>query len=181
MKDWMKVMLANLVAGALLLWWWQRRAGGAQAATGDQSSASPSGAAGTDYSIAVSPAGGGAPDYSALAAAISALAAGVALPNILTVQKTISTGTTELVAAESGKRVCVLAYSVSATGAATVLFRTAGTSIWRVDLDAPAGKSGANLATAWPGYLFAGAGSQNLEANTTAAAEAAVTYWMEAA
>lgn len=183
MRDWFKVMLANLAAGALLVWWLRRTPtagqsqvpGAAAGGTGTGASASALSA-----SYTTSPAAAG-PDYSALAAAISALAAGVALPNILTVQQTVSAGVTELVAATGGRRVCVLAFSVTASGTATVKFGTGGVSLWRVDLDAPAGKSGANLATAWPGFLFAGAAGQNLEVDSTAAAELAITYWTEAA
>lgn len=179
MRDWFKVMLANLVAGAILVWWLRRPA--TAPAEGVQAPAAAGGTGtGDNAYYTTSPTAAG-PDYSALAAAISALAAGVQLPNILSLQKTISTGTTELVPATGGQRVCVLAISATATGTATVKFGSNGVSLWRVDLDAPAGKSGANLATAWPGFLFAGAAGANLEVDTTAAAEISITYWTEAA
>lgn len=125
--------------------------------------------------------GGGVGDYSSLAAAIMALAAGVRLPNIQSVSRTVASGTTQLVAGQGGKRVCVLAYGMTASGAVSVGFKdgSATTDLWRMALDTPAGNSGANLVTAWPGYLFATSGGNALAVQTTGAAVVSVTYWQE--
>ena len=120
-------------------------------------------------------------DYGALASAIAALAAGVQLPNIQTATVTCAAGNNELVASEGGKRACVLAFSAMGAGANSINFRSGNnpTNLWGVSLDSPAGNSGANLATAWPGYLFATSGSDALVANVSAAAVISVTYWKE--
>jgi hypothetical protein len=127
--------------------------------------------------------GGGSFDGGALAAAIQALAAGVALPNIKTAVYSCASGDNAVIAGEGGKRVCVFAYAITASGAPAVKFRSGGAAsdLWEIDLDAPAGKSGANLSTAWPGYLFATASGDGLTLNVSAAAVVAVSYWQEAA
>lgn len=121
----------------------------------------------------------GGNDYSALAAAIQALAAGVQLPNIQTVERTVTAGTTEIIAGTGGKRICVLAFSATSAGATVLRFLSQGSGLWRIGLDTPAGKSGANLSTAWPSYLFATPGGGNLQVETQQPAEISVTYWME--
>jgi hypothetical protein len=138
-----------------------------------------SGAAGSGANAQSYVSGGNAPDYSALAAAIQALAAGVQLPNIVTVETTVPNGTTEIVAGTGGKRICVLAFSATSAGATVVRFLSQGSGLWRIGLDAPAGKSGANLSTAWPSYLFATPGGGNLQVETQQSTEISVTYWME--
>jgi hypothetical protein len=136
-------------------------------------------AGGSAPSTALTGSGSGA-DYAALAAAIQALAAGVALPNIQTWQGVVPAGPAqEIVAGVGGKRICVLAFSATCSGASTVRFSSEGIGLWQVALDAPAGKSGANLATAWPGYLFAGSAGGNLAVQTDQAASVSVTYWQE--
>ena len=145
----------------------------------DSASSDASGGAGGFGSGGAGGSGGG--DYAALAAAIAALAAGVALPNIKSVSMTVASGTTELVPALGGKRVCVLAYVVSAAGTVYTAWRdgSASADLWRVSLDSPAGNSGANLSTSWPGYLFATSGGNALNVATNGAAVVAVTYWLE--
>ncbi len=124
---------------------------------------------------------GGSMDAAALAAAIAALAAGVELPNIQSFTKACTTGTNELVASTSGQRVCVFAYAITAPGTVSGKFRSGGasTQLWQIDLNAPAGNSGANLATAWPGYIFATAAGDALNINVDAAATVSVAYWKE--
>lgn len=167
----------------ILVWFLLRRTGtpGAQNASA-VGSGSSSGSSGFSYAApAGGGGGGGSADYSSLAAAIQALAAGVQLPNIQSVRKDANAGDTELVAATGGQRVCVLAYSITGTGSFTASFRSGGADLWKQVFDAPAGASGANLATAWPGFLFAGATGQNLSINLTGPATVSVTYWQEAA
>lgn len=121
-------------------------------------------------------------DYTALAAAIMALAAGVQLPNIQSVTKSVTTGTTELVPSSSGFLTRVLAYTISASGTCSGKWRSGSSPIdlWRIDLSAPAGNSGANLATAWPGFLFSTAPNDALNIVTDSSAVVSVTYWLEA-
>jgi hypothetical protein len=147
--------------------------------SGTGASAGSSASAGSGANAQTYVSGGNAPDYSALAAAIQALAAGVQLPNIVTVETTVPNGTTEIVAGTGGKRICVLAFSATSAGATVVQFLSQGSGLWRIGLDAPAGKSGANLSTAWPSYLFATPGGGNLQVKTQQSAEISVTYWME--
>jgi hypothetical protein len=125
--------------------------------------------------------GGGVTDYSSLAAAIMALAAGVQLPNIQSKSMTMASGTNELLAGEGGKRICVLSYAVFASGAIATAFRdgNATTNLWNVPLSAPAGISGANVATSWPGYLFATSPGNALKVQTDGASVVSVTYWQE--
>ena len=128
--------------------------------------------------------GGGVGDYTSLAAAINALAAGVRLPNIRTVSLSCAAGITPLVPSAGGKRICVLGYAI--TGPLAIVAKwgsslSAG-DLWSVSLDAgTTGNSGANLATAWPGYLFATQPSEALTVNLTSVAQVSVTYWIEAA
>lgn len=175
--------------GALIAWLFLRRPAPAsqktQAGAGGAGSAGGAGGAG---GIGIGGAGGAggsismaAPDYSSLAAAISALAAGVALPNIQSAVKVAAAGDTELVAATGGKRICVLAYTITGTGAFVATFQSAGSDLWKQEFDSPAGASGANLATAWPGFLFASGSGQNLSINLTGPATVSITYWQEAA
>lgn len=117
-----------------------------------------------------------APDLSPVVAAIQALGA---VPNLQTASRSLSTGTTELVASEGGKRLRVLAYAFTTSGTNTAIFRTGGREQWRLALDAPAGNTGANCATAWPSYLFTGDAGENLDVQVTAACHVSVTYWME--
>ena len=123
-------------------------------------------------------------DMSGLAAAVDRLTEGVRLPNIRS-QSYDATGATsvELIAGEAGKRICVLAYAVSGPGSNDAAFRSGSqtTNLWKVDLDVPVGNSGANLATAWPGFLFATNPGEDLTIAVTAACSVSVTYWMEAA
>lgn len=148
--------------------------GSGTGASGGSGASAASGANAQSYTSS-----GNAPDYSALAAAIQALAAGVQLPNIVTVESTVSAGTTEIVAGTGGKRICVLAFSATSAGATVLRFLSQGSGLWRIGMDAPAGKSGANLSTAWPSYLFATPGGGNLQVETQQPAEISVTYWME--
>jgi hypothetical protein len=83
------------------------------------------------------------------------------------------------VAAEGGRRIRVLAFSVTSAGANNVRWLSGGLPVWQLGLDVPAGSSGANLATAWPAYLWTSDAGANLAIETTAAAQVSVTYWME--
>jgi hypothetical protein len=125
--------------------------------------------------------GGGVGDYTTLAAAIYALAEGVKLPNIKSITKAAVVGTNEVVPYLSGQRICVLAYGVSGAGVITGKWRSGGQTVnlWEMDLNAPAGNSGANLATSWPGYLFATAAGDPLAFNTDGVCTVSVTYWQE--
>lgn len=156
--------------------------GGAGGAGGAGTGAGTGGAGGAG-SGGAGGAGGGVTDYSSLAAAINALAVGVRLPNIQTVSVTLASGTTQLVAGEGGRRVCVFAYALTAAGTVSAAWRDGGASgnLWKMALDTPSGNSGANLATAWPGYLFATSSGNALNAVTDGAAELSVAYWTEPA
>lgn len=183
-----------IVAGGLLTYWlWEKYLrpvliegeagdGGAGGASGNLSAIGGEGGAGGGAGGAGGAGGSGSGgDYAALAAAINALAAGTALPNIQAVTLTVASGTTELVAGQGNKRVCVLAYCVSGAGTPTTRFRSGSSvaNLWGIDLSAPSGNSGANLATSWPGYLFATNGGDALNVNVTAPATVSVTYWTE--
>ena len=177
----MKVII-QIAAGWLLgNWLWHVLRGRAQAgAPAEAQAGSAAGASAGPGGSGSSGGSGSGADYAALAAAIQALAAGVALPNIQTWQGTVSAGPAqEIVAGVGGKKICVLAFSATCSGASVVRFSSAGIGLWQVALDAPAGKSGANLATAWPGYLFAGSAGGNLAVQTDQAASVSVTYWQE--
>lgn len=182
------------IAVALALWFlsnrgWRLLFGGSatDGAGGTSTSGSGSGSAGgltigADGGVyEVSGGAGGSSNYAELAAAIAALAAGTRLPNIQS--KTIAgvSGSNVIIAGEGGKAVRVLAYAVTSSGANNARFRSGGavTDLWRVDLDAPAGKSGANLATAWPGYLFSSNPGDALNIQLDGAASVSVTYWQE--
>lgn len=145
--------------------------GGADGSAGASGGAGGAGGAG----------GGGSTDYAALAAAIQALADGTQLPNIQSVTISGSAGSNQVVAGEGGKALRVLAYAVTTAGANNARFRSGASTVdlWRVDLDAPAGKSGANLATAFPSYLFSTASGDALSITLDGAASVSVTYWQE--
>lgn len=175
------------VLGALWLWRYLTTPGttpfaGAWAGSGAiGGSGGGSGAGGGGASVPGAPgAPGSGVDYAALAAAIQALANGVRLPNIQTVtRKGGSSGTFELVPGLGGKRVVVMAISVMSSGARSADFQAGGVNLWRIDLDAPAGNSGANLAVSWPAYLFATNSGEALEITLNGAATVSVTYWTE--
>lgn len=116
-------------------------------------------------------------DLSPLASLLSKLSP----PNIVSLGRNVSAGTTEIIAAEGGKRITVLAYSITTAGTNDVEFRSNGATLWRQTFDAAAGKTGANLATAFPTRLFAAPSSGNLEINASAACDVSVTYFLEAA
>lgn len=159
---------------------------GANGAGGAGGAGSGAGGAGGDGAggVGVGGAGGagGSMDAAALAAAIQALADGVALPNLRTACVSASAGTTELVAGEGGKRVCVFGYAVTGAGTYSAKFKTGGATanLWRVDLSAAAGNTGANVATNWPTYLFATNPGDALNINLDSAAVVSVAYWQEA-
>lgn len=123
---------------------------------------------------------GEAADYATLAAAIQALAAGVRLPNIQSVTINGVSGNNEVVAGEGGKAIRVLAYMVT-TSTTTVYFKSgaANQALWGIDLSTTAGRTGANLATAWPGYLFSTVSADALNVVLTGSAVVSVTYWKE--
>jgi hypothetical protein len=181
------IQTAILAVGVWFLsnWSWNALmgdgSGGAGGAGGD--SAAGDGGDGTGGAGGAGTGGAGgagaSADYAALAAAVQALADGVTLPNIKTAVKAVSAGTTELVPYESGKRITVLAYAITASGTMSATFKSGSSALWRMDLSAAAGNSGANLSTAWPGYLFACDGSTSLSVTTDSAAIVCVTYWME--
>lgn len=155
--------------------------GGGTGGAGGSGSGSGSGTGGAGGAGGSGGTGGGVGDYTALAAAINALAAGVALPNVRTVSKAVSAGTTELVAGEGGKRVCVVAYCATGSGTVNVRFRStlSAGDLWAIALAAVAGNSGANLSTAWPCYLFASQPAEGIAVNVDSAATVAITYWQE--
>lgn len=165
-------------------WWSARPARAAETKLADNAGSGGAGGSGGSGAGGTGGAGGSGDvgaGYGDLAAAIRALAAGVALPNIQTATlRAASAGTSELVAGVGGRRVCVLAVSAMAPGARSIDFRTGDVMAWRMDLDAPAGNSGANLATSWPGYLFAGNLGENLNVVLSGSAVISVTYWSEA-
>ena len=126
--------------------------------------------------------GGGIGDVTALAAAIQALADGVAMPPIRSVSVNVAAaGSPQLIAGISGQRICVVGYAVTAAGTCNVNFRStlASSSAWEIDLDAAAGKSGANLVTGWPSYIFALDGNDGLTVDVSSAATVSVSYYLE--
>jgi hypothetical protein len=174
-----KTVIQIAIGWFLGQWLWNllHRSGQASAPAEGQAGSAAGGSGGSGGSGG--PGDSGA-DYAALAAAIQALATGVALPNIQTWQGVVPAGPAqEIIAGVGGKRICVLAFSATCSGASTVRFSSEGIGLWQLALDAPAGKSGANLATAWPGYLFAGSAGGNLAVQTDQAASVSVTYWQE--
>jgi hypothetical protein len=192
MNDTTKAIVVTVVAGILtyLLWEkWGRSyflgvdatgagAGGSTSGSGGEGGGGGSGGEGGAGGAGGSGAIG---DYSSLAAAINALAAGVQLPNIKSAVKSCIAGTNEVVPYLAGQRVCVLAYGISGSGTITGKFRSGGqtSNLWEIDLSAPSGNSGANLATAWPGYMFATASNDPLAFNTDNPCVVSVSYWQE--
>lgn len=177
MTDTMKTIFAAVFGGLLLHFLLgeskdaKGKSGGAGGAGGTGGGAG--GAGGT---------GGGIGDVTALAAAIQALADGVAMPPIRSVSvNAAAAGSPQLIAGISGSRICVVAYAVTAAGACNVNFRStlASSSTWEIDLDATAGKSGANLVTGWPSYIFALDGNDGLTVDLTNAATVSVSYYLE--
>lgn len=146
-------------------------AGGAGAGSGGAGGAG--GAGGT---------GGGIGDVTALAAAIQALADGLEMPPIRSVSQNVTgAASPQLIAAVPGKKICVVGYAITAAGAVNANFRStlASTASWEIDLDAAAGKSGANLVTGWPSYIFACNGNDGLTVDLTGAAAVSVSYFLE--
>jgi hypothetical protein len=115
-------------------------------------------------------------DLSSMTSAIAMLAKA---PNIQTYQGTVPAGTTEIIPPIGGKRACIMAFSATCAGASVIRFQSQGKPLWTLGLDVAAGKSGANLSTAWPAYLFASAAGGNLEVKTDQSAEISVAYWQE--
>lgn len=127
---------------------------------------------------------GGVGDLSALAAAIQALADGLEMPPIRTVSiGSIAAGSTQLIAGISGKRICVVGYAVTASGTCNCNFRStlASTPAWEIDTDVATGRSGANMVTAWPSYIFTTEGNDGLTVDLTNTATVSVSYFLEKA
>lgn len=178
MKDILAVFIGQLAA----LWLWNQLSG--QRTSDADGTGGPGGAGGAGGSALGGAGGaggaGGTFDGSALAAALDAIAAGVAVPGMYTALAVVSAGVTELVTAQPGKVIRVFGYSLSTAVAANVIFEgTSGADLWRVDLEAVAGKTGANLALPWPSFVFSTTGGEGLQINTTGAATVAVAYWLE--
>ena len=162
-------ILAGAVAVAAI-WLWRRRSCGCTAATGSESSsATQSQAAGSAPAVQI--------DLSSVTAALHALQTA---KNLKTAVVSAPAGSTELVSAIGGQRVRVLAFSVMGSGAIDASFTSAGRAIWSLAIEAVAGKSGANLATSLPAYLFAGDVGADLSVQVSAPATVSVTYWQEA-
>jgi hypothetical protein len=126
--------------------------------------------------------GGGIGDVTALAAAIQALANGVAMPPIRSVSvANAAAGSTQLIAGISGKRICVLGYAITSAGTCNANFRStlASSPVWEIDLDSASGKSGANLVTAWPSYIFTAEGNDGLTVELTNNATVSISYFLE--
>lgn len=178
----MRTALSTLAGVLGALWLWHTFFRAETGLSAPASSVGSGGTGGAGGALSGSPGSTGGGSTAALAAAIQALAAGVAVPNIRTVTLAPSgAGTLEAVAGESGKRVCVLAYGAMAAGACSITLRSGAdpAARWRLDLDSPAGNSGANLATAWPGFLLATEPGDALNLDTTGAAVVSLTYWQE--
>lgn len=152
--------------------------GGAGGAGGDGGGAGGAGGAGGTGIGS----GGGIGDVTALAAAIQALANGVAMPPIRSVSvSNAAAGSAQLIAGISGKRVCVLGYAITSAGTCNANFRSslASSPVWEIDLDSASGKSGANLVTAWPSYIFTAEGNDGLTVDLTNTATVSVSYFLE--
>lgn len=159
--------IAWFLLAAAVAWYLLRRKPEAH----EESGAGSGGAGGAGGSAAAPPV-----DLSPLIAAVQALQQA---RNLRTVTVQAGAGTTELVAAEGSKRIYVLAYCVMGSGSIECTFTSAGIPVWRLSLEAAAGKSGANLATSLPSYLFSGETGANLAVSLSAAATVSVTYWQE--
>ena len=161
-----------IIAGAVAvaaIWLWRRRPCGCSVSPSNTDSVQS-----TTGSI-------GAPavqvDLSSVTAALHALQVA---KNLKTAVVSAPAGTTELVSGIGGQRVRVLAFSVMGSGAIDASFSSAGRAIWSLAIEAVAGKSGANLATSLPAYLFAGDVGADLSVQVSAPATVSVTYWQEA-
>jgi hypothetical protein len=106
---------------------------------------------------------------------------GGTVPPILSVSISNATGSQQLVAGTAGKIIRVLGYAITAAGTCNANFRStgSGSSIWRLDLDTTSGKSGANLITAWPSYIFTAAANDGLTVDLTSAATVSISYFLE--
>ena len=83
-------------------------------------------------------------------------------------------GDNELIAAENGYKIRVVAFSLTtlSTNGVVCTFQssTAGDELWKLTLKAPADIStGANLATSLPGFLFSTDEGESLNLNLSAA------------
>lgn len=189
-----KYIVAGVALWAVSNWAWDKYgakvlelaglgpASGGSGGSGDAGAAS-GGSTGGAGGSGGSGGSGGLMDASSLAAAIQALANGVQVPAILTAQATISAaGTTALLPATSGRRYCVLGYYMAGPSIVNANFRSgsSATNLWRLTTSTPAGNSGANLATAWPGYLFSTQPGEALNFVTDAACDVSISYWSEA-
>jgi hypothetical protein len=195
-RDTLKGLIVGVALWALGNYAWEKwgreffgltGANGTGGAGGDGTGAGGAGGAGVG-GAGVGGAGGAGGDggvmsTAQLAAAIQALADGVALPNLRTATVSASAGTTELVLGEGGKRVCVYGYAVTGAGAFSAKFKSGGSTsnLWRVDLNALTGNTGANVATAWPTYLFATNAADALKIELDSAAVISIAYWQEVA
>ena len=162
-----------IIAGAVAvaaIWLWRRRSCGC----GTSESATTSTAQSTTGS---SNAPAVQVDMSGVIAGLHALQTA---RNLKTAVVSAPAGSTELVSAIGGQRVRVLAFSVMGSGAIDASFTSAGRAIWSLAIEAVAGKSGANLATSLPAYLFAGDVGSDLSIQLSASATVSVTYWQEA-
>ena len=163
-------ILAGAVAVAAI-WLWRRRSCGCGDSVSTSSTDSVQSTTGSIGAPAVQI------DLSSVTAALHALQVA---KNLKTAVVSAPAGTTELVSGIGGQRVRVLAFSVMGSGAIDASFTSAGRAIWSIALEAVAGKSGANLATALPAYLFAGDVGADLSVQLSAPATVSITYWQEA-
>jgi hypothetical protein len=126
------------------------------------------------------PVAGAAADFTDLAAALRALADGVRVPGLYSAYYAFSAaGETMLLPAESGVAFFVLSYAVTAATEVAVEFWS-GTSarLWRLHLQPAAGRSGANLAGAWPMPVIAPTNrGEGLRLVADGACEVAITFW----
>ncbi len=125
---------------------------------------------------------GGLVNLADLAAAIRELAAGVLVPNIITVTASLASGTVELVPAEAGKRIFVIAYGFTTVDPASTevtLWSDDSTRIWRIRCTPVSGGTsvGANLAVAWPAYICVANYGEPVKVQVTGAVLASLTYW----
>lgn len=104
-------------------------------------------------------------------------------PDIQTVTGTVSVDT-DIVAAIDGKKIKVLAYSLTTTSsnANTITFKSgASTNLWAVKLQSPADVvTGANLSTQAPSYIFSTKVGEKLTLDVSSAEEItySVTYFI---
>lgn len=120
-------------------------------------------------------------DYASLAQAILELARGSRVPELYTVSMELTPGTTEILPAESNKRIYIYSYAITTQDDCILQLWSGNRNrlLWQLHLNPAAGRTGANLSASWPTALMVTDLGQNLTANTTAPCELTIAYWRQ--